>query len=286
MQQGIESFSATQRIFGEVAIRQNAAATNTLREGLAAAEHFPVVLLTELAVEGTSSFIEAQKILLNLVQQENEIVMNGVKAQVGGSTRAAAMTDLVRRSLDTFIRMQQDFLKTTSKQTTHWLEAVKTGTGYQGTHLVDLAQEDLETFVHAQRKFLDVIAQETAHATSEKRPPVKKMKKTELSKLAHEATSAFVEAQKRLVEVVSQQMNVNLKAATRAMDLVSPSRLLPMTNLTGEGVKSFVGAEKALIESMMNSGHGSKAAGMADRRGRHSVHHGKTQKAKAAHAAA
>jgi hypothetical protein len=245
-----------------------------------------VAILTELAVEGTSSFIEAQKILLNLVQEENEIVMNGVKGQVGGSTRAAAMTDLVRRSLDTFIRMQQDFLKTTSKQTTHWLEAVKAGTGFQAPHLVDLAQEDMETFVQAQRKFLDVIAQETARATSDKHDHARKMKKTELSKLAHEATKAFVEAQKRLVEVVSQQMNVNLKAATRAMDLVSPSRLLPMANLTGEGVKSFVGAEKALIESMMDSRHGPKAAGIAGRHGRHSVHHRKTHKVKAAHAAA
>jgi chemotaxis regulatin CheY-phosphate phosphatase CheZ len=77
------------------------------------------------------------------------------------------------------------------------------------------------------------------------------VKKTELSKLASEATDAFIDAQKRLLEVVAQQTNVNLKAASRTMAMISPSRLSPMANLTGEGVKSFVSAEKALIESMI-----------------------------------
>src|SRR5262249_45311887 len=126
MQQGIESFSATQRIFGEVAMRQNAAATRTLQESLSDPSYSPIGGLTQLAAEGTSSFIEAQKILLKLAEEENEIVMNGVKEQIG-SEPGMAMADLVRRSLDTFIRMQQDFLKTTDKQTTQWLDAVKKG---------------------------------------------------------------------------------------------------------------------------------------------------------------
>ena len=53
-------------------------------------------------------------------------------------------------------------------------------------------------------------------------------------------------------------MNVNLKAATRTMELLSPMRLMPMANLTGEGVKSFVNAEKTLIESMVKPRNGAK----------------------------
>ncbi|MBZ5720182.1 MAG: hypothetical protein LAO03_07350 [Acidobacteriia bacterium] len=287
MQQGIASFSATQRIFGEVAMRQNAAVTKTLEHGRLDLEHSPVAILSELAIQGTSSFMEAQKILLNLVQQENEIVMNGVKERVAGSTPGVVMTDLVRRSIDTFIRMQQDFLKTTRKQTLHWLEAVKAGEGYQGTHLVDLAREDMETFVHAQGKFLDVIAQETAKATGRKHEQAsRKMKKTELSKLAHAATNSFIEAQKRLLEVVSQQMNMNLKAATRTVELVSPARLLPVASLTQEGVKSFVGAEKALIESIVKPGKATKVVSVTKHRPQRAVHHRKTEKVQAARATA
>jgi hypothetical protein len=282
VQQGVESFFATQRILVDVAMRQNAAATKTLREGIFDPEHSPVTILTELAMEGTSSFVEAQKILLNLAHQENEIMMNAGKERIAGSTRAVAMTDLVRRSLDTFIRMQQDFLTTTSKQTLHWLEAVKAGKGYENTHLVELAREGMETFVQAQKKFLDVIAQESAKATSGKHEPAKAVKKTELSKLASEATNSFIDAQKRLLDVLSQQANVNLKAATQTMKLISSSRLLPMANLTGEGVKSFVTAEKALIESMIKPRDGAKA----ERRPMHTVRHHKAGKARTAHAVA
>jgi hypothetical protein len=262
VQQGVESFFATQQILVDVAMRQNALATKTLREGIFDPEHSPAAILTELAMEGTSSFVEAQKILLNLAHQENEIMMNAGKERISGSARAVAMTDLVRRSLDTFIRMQQDFLATTSKQTLHWLEAVKAGKGYQNTHLVELAREGMDTFVQAQKKFLDVIAQEGAKVTSGKHEQHgKAVKKTELSKLAGEATNAFIDAQKRLLEVVAQQTNVNLKAASRTIALISPSRFSPMANLTGEGVKSFVTAERALIESMIKPRKGGKVHG-------------------------
>lgn len=168
VQQGVESFFATQRILVDVATRQSAMATKTLREGIFQPEHSPIGILADLATEGTSSFVEAQKILLNLAHEENEILMNGGKEQLAGSMRAMAVTDLARRTLQTFIKMQQDFLATTSKQTLHWLEAVKEGKGFQSTHLVEVAREGMETFIQAQKKFLDVVAQEGTKMTSGK----------------------------------------------------------------------------------------------------------------------
>ncbi len=249
VQQGVESFFATQRILVDLAMRQNAVAMKSLRDGFSDPESSPISILTELSVEATSSFMEAQRILLNLAQQENDIVMNGVKERVGASVPAAAITDLIRRSVDTFIAMQQDFLKITNKQTVDWLEEARKGK-YAGTQMVDLAREAMETFVHAQKKFLDLVAQETTRITTGKREKMTG-KKTEIAKLARDASNAFIEAQKKLLDVAGQQMNVNLKAATRTMELLTPSRLLPMANITGEGVKSFVDAEKALIDSMV-----------------------------------
>jgi len=54
-----------------------------------------------------------------------------------------------------------------------------------------------------------------------------------------------------MLDIAGQQMNVNLKAATRALEVIKPFRLLPMANITGEGVKRFVDAEKAMIASMI-----------------------------------
>jgi hypothetical protein len=251
MQQGVESFFATQRILVDVAMRQNTMALKSLQEAFSDPEHSPVAILTELAVEGTSSFMEAQRILLNLVQQENALAMNAVKERVSGSTRAMAMTDMLRRSIDTFLGMQHEFLKTTSKQTTAWLEDLRHGKGYQATRLVDLAREGMDAFVEAQKRFLDVIAQETGKIASGKPEHAEKLKKTEMSKLAREAVESFIAAQKKLLDVVGQQMNVNLKAATKTMEMLSPARLMPVANVTGEGVRNFVTAEKAVIESMI-----------------------------------
>jgi len=215
-------------------------------------EHSPLAILTELAVEGTSSLVEAQRTLLNLALQENEIILNGLKERVSGFMPAVAMADMVRRSVDTLIGMQQELLTSTSKQTLHWLESEKSGKGERTAQLVTLAREAVETFTRAQKKFLDVVAQETVRAAKGK--PVhdgKPAKKTELAQLAQEAGNAFIEAQKRLLDVMGQQMNVNLDLATRGLEIISPARLMPMANLTGEGVKHFVDAETSLIGSLI-----------------------------------
>lgn len=216
-------------------------------------EHSPLAMLTELAVEGTSSLVEAQRTLLDLAQQENEIILNGVKERIGGFLPAVAITDLVRRSLDTLIGMQQELLTTTSKQTLQLLEPEKTGK-IRTAHMVEFAREGVESFTRAQKKFLDLVAEEAARVTNGKQPHDGKVKKTELTKLAREAGNSFIEAQKRLLDVMGQQMNVNLDVATRSLGMMSPSRLLPMANLTGEGVRNFMNAESSLIGSFIKPG--------------------------------
>jgi len=221
-------------------------------------EQSPLAILTELAVEGTSSLVEAQRTLLNLAQQENEIVLNGVKERVGGFLPAAAMTDLVRRSLDTLLGMQQELLTTTSKQTLEWLQSEKSQKN-SATPLIEFAREGVETFTRAQKKFLEVVAQEAEKATSTKKEyESKSVKKAELAHLAREAGNAFIEAQKRLLDVLGQQMNVNLDATTRAVEMMSPARLVPVASVTSEGLRNFVNAETSLIGSMIKP---SKVAG-------------------------
>jgi len=222
-------------------------------------EHSPVAILTELAIEGTSSLVEAQRTLLNLAQQENDILMNGFKEQIAAFQPAVAITDLVRRSLDTLIGMQQDLLTLNSKQALHWFEQGKAGKGSSSAHAFDFAREELDAFARAHKKLLDVLSEETAKATSGKREQhAKPVKKTEWSKVAREAADAFLEAQKRLLDVLGQQMNVNLDVATRAGDILSPSRLLPTAMSAGQRVKSFVDAETSLIGSMFKPSKRSK----------------------------
>jgi hypothetical protein len=213
--------------------------------------HSPLNLLTELAVEATSSLVEAQRTLLNLAKEENDIFLNGIKERIG-FLPGVAMTELVQRSLDTVIGMQQELLTTTSKQTLQWLESERAGKAVRSAHLIELAQGAVETFTRAQKKFLEAVAQEASKAVDGKHHhETKPATKTEIAELAGKAANAFIEAQKSLLDVMGQQMNVNLDLTTRSMELMSASRLLPMANLTGKGVKSFLEAETSLIGSLV-----------------------------------
>ena len=251
-QQGVQSFFATQRILLDLAMRQNASLMHSVRQQLSDPHHSPTAILSDITAEGMTNFIEGQKILLELGQKQNEILMNGVKERVGEWPAGQAVTDLLRRSVETFIHMQQEFLKIAGKQTHTWMEAVKAGKPYQSEQVVELAREAMENFVKAQKHFMDVLAEETAKATGGKHTNgAKKMKKTELSQLARQATESFIDAQRKLVDVAGRQMNANVKTAGKTLELMRPFPFLPLAELTREGVKSYVNAQKELMEVMV-----------------------------------
>ena len=250
-QQGVQGFFATQRILLDLAMKQNAAVMHAVRQQLTDPHHSPTTILSEMAGEGVNNFIEGQKVLLNLGKEQNEILMAGLKERLGAMPAAYVLTDLLQRTVETFINMQEEFLKIAGKQTHVWVEASKAGKPYQPEHVVDLAREGLETFVKAQKQFLDVIVDEAARATGGKKREGKKIKKAELADLARQATESFIEAQKKLVDIAGKQMNANVKTADKTFELLRPFPFLPLAELTREGVKSYVDAQRALMDAVV-----------------------------------
>src|SRR5271167_3990838 len=281
VQQGVENLFATQRILVDLATRQNTGAVKFVRERLSDPAYCPAATLTEVVGEGMSNFIEGQKLLLNLAKQEYEIVATGVKERVGGFTPAVAMTDLVHRSFGTFVEMHQEFLKIASKQTHAWLTAMKAGKTYDPEGLIELARDSFDTFVRTQKKFLEAISEETIKATSGNGAE-KKMKKTELMELAQQATDSFIEAQKKLMDVAGKQINAQLKATGRTLEMIAPFAVDKLPEFTREGVKTFVDTEKALIDTVTKRGQ-TKAAGKANHR-KHPGRPIRMETASAAHA--
>jgi len=255
VRQGTESFFATQRVLLDLVMRQNANALHAVQERLAAARAIPGEVLTEVGGEGLSNFVAAQRVLLHLAERENEIVMTGVKERTGDSAPLAAMTDLVRRSLDTFIDMQQHFLSIAAKQTDAWIDAAKSGDRFAGEGLAELARESMENFVRSQKKFLDVIAEETAHATGVSTNGKHAGRKTGVTELARQAAEAFIDAQKKLLDVATEQMAVNMKTAQKTMEVVNPIPAGTLQELTRQTVDGFVAAQKALLDIMPKRAH-------------------------------
>jgi hypothetical protein len=262
-QQGAQTLFATQRILIDLAMRQNASVMHAVRQQLSDPHHSPTAILGEIAEDGLTNFMEGQKVLLELGKEQNDILMTGVKERMGDWPAAHALTDLLRRSVDTFIQMQEEYLKIANKQAHTWVDSAKAGKPYQPEHAVDFAREAMENFVKAQKRFMDVIAEETAKATGGKHGngAGKKMKPAELSELARKATDSFLEAQKRLVEVAGRQMNTGVKSAGKTLEILKPFPFLPVSELTREAVKSYVDAQKALMEVMVKPPNTVKAAG-------------------------
>ena len=96
-------------------MRQNAHAIHAIQERLEAARSVPVEALTEIAREGTANFIAAQRVLFNLAQRENEILLGAAQERTARSKTLTALTETVRRGLDTFIDMQLRFLTLAAK---------------------------------------------------------------------------------------------------------------------------------------------------------------------------
>jgi hypothetical protein len=280
-QQGVQSYFATQRVLLDLALRQNASIMHALRDRLSDPRHSPTALLTELASSGMSNLIEAQQVLLNLTHRQNNIVMSGVKEHVE-DPQAHATIDFLRRGVDTMLEMHEKFLKIADKQTHNWMQAT-TGNPLKTDVLVDMARDAMETFVQAQKQFLDVVAEEVTKATTRRHGTgAKKIKKTEVTELARQATQSFIDAQKKLFDIAGQQMNVNLKAVRKTVDVVGPLPVIPFSELTREGVQSFVDAQKAMMNVMTKQHNGAKPFTQANPR-RKPV---RGRKAKTAHAVA
>jgi hypothetical protein len=195
-------------------------------------------------------FIAAQKTLLHLARRQNEIVLNGVRERVSGSTASAAMTDLLRRSVDTFIDLQTHFLDVAAKQSEAWVHSAKSGKPFEGQGLADLAREGMEHFVASQRKFLDVVVEETEKATKGRNGTSPKEEVTELSELARRSVDAFIEAQKKLLDTASEQMHAGLKTTGKVLNSLSPASSPGLGELTRKGVESFVAAQRSLLDVM------------------------------------
>lgn len=259
-QQAVQTLFATQHILLDLAMRQNASIMHAVRQQLADPHHSPAAILSEVAEDGIANFLDGQHILLELGKQQNEILMTAAKERLGDCPKRAALIRLLQRSVENFIHMDEEYLKMTSKQTRNWLQAVKAGKPYESEHMVNFVREGMETFVKAQKRFLDVLADETSQAVNGKHTAEKKGKKTEIPALVKQATESFIEAQKQLVDTAGRQMSANVKTAGKTIDLLKPFPFLPLNELTREAVKSYVDAQKAVMNVVVKPANGHKPA--------------------------
>ncbi len=245
--QGTENFFASQRILLDLVMRQNANLMTAVKERLATARTAPAAAFTELVGEGVSNLIAVERVLLHLAQRENEILMGAMQERSDKSAPAAAVTNFIRRTIDTYVEMQLHFLTLAAKQADQWVDSAKSGKPFDGKALPELARESVENFVRAQKKYLDVVAEETANLTNGVTNPGSR-KKAQLPELAREATEAFIDAQKKVLDVYAQQGDVNLKAARVVLEALNPFQPAILKRFSRETVENLATAQKAMLD--------------------------------------
>jgi hypothetical protein len=67
-------------------------------------------------------------------------------------------------------------------------------------------------------------------------------------------------------------MNANVKTASKSLELLKPFPFVPFTELTREGVRSYVEAQKALVDVMVKPTGEHKAAGKTKHRAKATRH--------------
>jgi hypothetical protein len=284
VKQGTENLFATQRILLDLVMRQNSMTINAVRDALSFKRPKPEMTLTELVCEGYSNFIAAQRILLNLTQRETELAVTGIRQRVG-SNAFTAMTDLLGRSVDTFVDMQQHMLTLVGNENEAWLDAAKTGEPYAGKGLTAVAKEAVDIFVKSQKKFMDAVAEQVSKATEGKGEEAEEeTERIELAELAKQASDTFIDAQKKLLDVAGKQVDVNLNAVEWTAQMIPPPPKFDFAHFTRETVDSYVTAQKALMDIVNRPAkrhHEAEAEEAPERATRRKVRAAKGRKAEA-----
>ena len=159
------------------------------------------------------------------------------------------MVKRLRRGIDTLLQMQQEFLTIANKHVQTRIEEQRPARSRMAPAWSMPPAMPWKTSSAPRRNSWMSIVEEESKPKGGRAEDGKK--KTEMSALAREAASAFIDAQKSLLDLAGQQVNVNLQAASRVADMTKVLRLNPFPTITGEGVKSFVDAEKAVLDSLM-----------------------------------
>ena len=209
----------------------------------------PLTGIIDLAGQGLANFVAAQKILLDLVAEENGLVMQGVRDGLGLTGTPALMTDAIREGVDEFVGMQKKFLDLVDTQAKAAVGSITEGKPYEGKSMAEVTRQGLENFVHTQQKFLELVT-EAAGAGKGSQKALKPAPHRKVSATVQESVDKFVDAQKKLLDVAAAQIEGAMKTAeTMIRPSAEPSTTVG--EVARRGFENFVNAQKSLLDVAM-----------------------------------
>ncbi len=255
--QGIEGFTAAQKILLDLAAQENALLIGMVREQFGKPGFRPGATMAGMAEKGVKNFGEAGKVVLDLAAGETKLMVEGVKEGLRLPVAAGAMAEVVRHRVDTLIGMQKHLLEAATEQTHEMAESYRKGEAWKaGASVVELARKGLQGFVDGEKKFLDLASQEVSAATKGGKKggkePRERMKV--MTEMAREGTEKYIEAQKKLLDLAIEQMEEMGKGEKK--EGVKKDGQHKWGELTEKSMRNLVTAEKSLLDLATKPGKG------------------------------
>jgi hypothetical protein len=166
-------------------------------------------LAGEWVKHGIEGFIATQKILLDLMAQQNALALTIVRERLGFLSPAPSKTlmDLTGRGLTNFLEAQKVVLDMASKQATIVKDGLQPGiAGTPVEGLAEVINQGLENFISAQKGFLEFVESETQGAVADAKEG-KGFDPARLSHVANEGVKTFLRTQKKFLEIIEQQVD-------------------------------------------------------------------------------
>ena len=206
-------------------------------------------LFGEWIRQGAEGFIATQKILLDLVAQQNALALTIVRERIGGFSPSPSrkLVELAGRGVENFMEAQKALLDLVARQNAIVGDGLKPG--IEGTPLEPLAEvvhQGLGNFIAAQKHFLEKAEQQTEGAVNDYREG-KRVDTTRLAELARDGMREFLDSQKKFLDIVEEQIVEKKKSAEGEVKAGDKKRV-DLLDMAKQTVDSLIEAQKRLLD--------------------------------------
>jgi hypothetical protein len=201
-------------------------------------------LLGDLIRQGTEGFVATQKILLDLVAQQNALVLTMVRERMSFSLpEAKKLADFAEQGVKALTDVERQVLDLAAHENSIVAAGLKPGvvnTPLRG--VAEVIHQGLDNFIKAQKEMLKIIESQAEGAINDLGEG-KGFDTRRLGELARDGTRSFLESQKKFLDILEEQLTV--KRVTRKKD--SGQRVDPF-EMAKQSVDALIDTQERLLD--------------------------------------
>ncbi len=205
--------------------------------------------LTDWVRQGMDRFFASQKILLDLVANQNTIATNALREQLdsGVAKPGATLSDFARDGIRNYVEAQRVLLDLVQQQNDIVFQGVKQTVGnYEPiSSMTELLRRSVKVVVESQQDFLAAAEKQTnAWLDSAKAGDV--FGDREARQLARDGIDNFERTQRKLLDAISEATSWSDEKASASTE--GKSTMPDLAGLARDSMDAFLKAQKRIVE--------------------------------------